>query len=89
MEKTFAQAKEMARSIHNFKKKHFILDTTKGKLRLIHMALLSSEIGEFCPIAHHILDIKDADGHGNSSLNSASGWSIKMNFWWWTECDQN
>ena len=88
MEKTFAQA-ETARKVHNFKDNHFILDTMKNKLRLIHVEFLSSGISKTCPMAHLVPDIKDTYYHGDSSLgDSTGGWSIIMKFWWWINWDK-
>jgi len=84
MKKTFAQA-ETARKVHNFKKKHFILPTMHDELYIIRTALSSDDINNASPIAHLIPGIKDAEAHGDSSLDSAGGWSVDMKFWWWID----
>ena len=87
MKKSFAQS-ESAKKVHNFKKEHWILPTLKDELRLIHTALSSPEISKECPIAHLIPGIVNGDAHGDSSLDSAGGWSVIMKFWWWINWDE-
>jgi hypothetical protein len=87
MRKSFAQS-ESAKKVHNFKKQHWILPTLKEEIRLIHLALSSPDISKECPIAHLIPDIENGDAHGDSSLDSAGGWSIPMRFWWWINWDE-
>ncbi|KAL7530560.1 hypothetical protein ACHAXR_003564 [Thalassiosira sp. AJA248-18] len=81
-QKTFAQS-EMARKVHNLKKVHIIPPTMIEELDIIRSALTSPNICKSMPIAHLIPDRDDGDAHGDSSLNSAGGWSTAMRFWWW------
>jgi hypothetical protein len=84
MEKSFAQS-ESAKKIHNFKKKYWILPTMHEELALIKAALSNDAISKTCPIAHLIPNNDDAECHGDSSLDSAGGWSTDMEFWWWLD----
>ena len=88
MEKSFAQA-EMARKVHNLKREHFINDTLREELDIIRAALTSAYISKSIPIAHLIPDRDDGETHGDSSLDSAGGWSIDMKFWWWIDWPQS
>ena len=82
MHKTFAQA-ETARKIHNFQRQHWILPTLHDELDIIREALSSNEVNKASPIAHLIPGIENGNAFGDSSLDSAGGWSIPMKFWWW------
>ncbi len=84
MEKSFAQA-ETAKRVHNLKKVHLIPPTLHEELDLIRQALKADWISKASPIAHHIPDLEDGDAFGDSSLDSAGGWSIPMRFWWWID----
>jgi hypothetical protein len=84
MERTFAQS-ETARKIHCHKKEHWINGTLKEELQLIRAALSDKSISKACPIAHLIPDHEDSEAHGDSSLDSAGGWSTDMQFWWWID----
>ena len=80
--RTFAQS-ESARKVHNFHRKHWILPTMHDELALIKKALSDDRINKWSPIAHLIPNVEDAECHGDSSLDSAGGWSTDMQFWWW------
>ena len=86
MEKSFAQA-EMARKVHNLKQVHYINGTMRDELDIIRAAITSPKISKSIPIAHLIPDREDAVTYGDSSLDSAGGWSITMEFWWWIDWD--
>ena len=82
MERTFAVS-ETARKVHNFRKPHIIVKTLRAELDMIYEALASPNIQKYSPIAHLIPGVADSICHGDSSLDSAGGWSTDMKFWWW------
>ena len=84
MHRSFAQS-EMARKVHNLKKKYIIPPTMKEELQIIRYALESNVIKKCTPIAHLLPDHYDCMAYGDSSLDAAGGWSIDMRFWWYLE----
>ena len=82
MEQSFAIS-ETAKKVHNFRKPHVIVKTLKEELKLIREALSSKDIIKSTPIAHFMPGEEDGESHGDSSLDSAGGWSTDMCFWWW------
>ena len=87
MEQTFAQA-ETSRKIHNNRKIHFLVPTLRAELKLIREALELEWLDKSTPIAHLIPGIIDATMYGDSSLDSAGGWSTDMELWWWIDWSQ-
>lgn len=84
MKRSFAQG-ETARKVHNLRKAHFINKTMREELNIIHAALKAENIPKAIPIAHAIPDLEDGIAYGDSSLDSAGGWSISMGFWWFID----
>ena len=84
MEKSFAQAKA-ARKVYNLKQAHYINGTMKEELEIIRAAITLPNVSKSIPIAHIIPDREDAVTYGDSKLDSAGGWSITMEFWWWID----
>lgn len=84
MRKSFAQA-ETSRKVHNLKRKHRIVDTLYDELAIIYQALKDDTVSKAIPIAHLIPGLVDATAHGDSSLDSAGGWSEDMQFIWWLD----
>ena len=82
MEQSYAIS-ETARKVNNFCKPHVIVKTLKDELKSIREALSSKYIIKSTPIAHLIPGEEDGESHGDSSLDSAGGWSTDMSFWWW------
>ena len=82
MEQSFT-IPETVWKVQNFRKPHVISKTLKDELRLVREALSRKYIVKFTPIAHLIPGKEDSESRGDSSLDSAGGWSTDMSFWWW------
>jgi hypothetical protein len=81
----FNEEAETSRKVHNLKRKHRIVDTLYDELDIIYQALKDDTVSKATPIAHLIPGLIDATAHGDSSLDSAGGWSEDMQFIWWLD----
>ena len=74
---SFATA-QAASKIHHSKRVYFLNKTAVEEFQIIRQAMADPKIEKSCPIAHLVPKDPDAESSGDSSLDSAGGWSIDM-----------
>ena len=75
----------VSRTIHRSNKTHYLNKTAIEELRLVSLSFQRSDRVQTCPIAHLVDRVEDCVAHGDSSLDSAGGFSIECRFWWYHE----
>ena len=76
---------QAASKIHHSKRVYFLNKTAVEEFQIIRQAMADPKIEKSCPIAHLVPKDPDAESSGDSSLDSAGGWSIDMEYWWYLE----
>lgn len=79
---------QSASRIHRSKQAFYLNRTAIEEFQIIRQAIADPTIDKTCPIAHLVPKEPDAECSGDSSLDSAGGWSIDMEYWWYIEWPQ-